>query len=573
MHEPPVDEKEVLRMNTFDVIVVGGGVSGGLPAATYLQKSGLDVAVIEARPELGNFCPTHETWPETLDSPHAAINFSGNSPAIVDLELESRYGYRIRTTPVVLGTTHTDGTNCLICYDPAKTAESFGRHAAVDGETIFGIQNRVLEKMVEMNELAFYSPHPDVGKFEEILKLCGYVMGRSVDEMSSMTAYELIELTFASDKARQTMICPVALHLQGAPLSRGQGAFAVALSLFYTTAVAIGGNEALVDALSRCFLDHDGTILVNCPVERIEVRDGKATAVVLADTAAFPGARIEARRAIVSNVGARKTLELVGEQTMASVDSRLAAKMKHWKMDERGSTVTSWLLDGEMPWGSAEYDPLVSKAHLMYKAYDSWQGAKDYVMAMINNDTWSAFGNMIEILDYGKCDPNAVSPEGYRVIRGEEAIPYPLRREGGPEAWDGPIRDEMLRRRHDVMEGIAPGFKDRIIDCFQWTPIDIWRINQAAIYGQVLGGDFSEDQWMLDRMPYRAPVGGLYMSNAVWPLGLSWMAAGYNAAQVVAEDLGVRNQPWWNARPVAWFLENIERLLEPLELAATTARR
>jgi phytoene dehydrogenase-like protein len=573
MHEPPVDEKEVLRMNTFDVIVVGGGVSGGLPAATYLQKSGLDVAVIEARPELGNFCPTHETWPETLDSPHAAINFSGNSPAIVDLELESRYGYRIRTTPVVLGTTHTDGTNCLICYDPAKTAESFGRHAAVDGETIFGIQNRVLEKMVEMNELAFYSPHPDVGKFEEILKLCGYVMGRSVDEMSSMTAYELIELTFASDKARQTMICPVALHLQGAPLSRGQGAFAVALSLFYTTAVAIGGNEALVDALSRCFLDHDGTILVNCPVERIEVQDGKATAVVLADTAAFPGARIEARRAIVSNVGARKTLELVGEQTMASVDSRLAAKMKHWKMDERGSTVTSWLLDGEMPWGSAEYDPLVSKAHLMYKAYDSWQGAKDYVMAMINNDTWSAFGNMIEILDYGKCDPNAVSPEGYRVIRGEEAIPYPLRREGGPEAWDGPIRDEMLRRRHDVMEGIAPGFKDRIIDCFQWTPIDIWRINQAAIYGQVLGGDFSEDQWMLDRMPYRAPVGGLYMSNAVWPLGLSWMAAGYNAAQVVAEDLGVRNQPWWNARPVAWFLENIERLLEPLELAATAARR
>jgi phytoene dehydrogenase-like protein len=473
----------------------------------------------------------------------------------------------------VLGTTHTDGTNCLICYDPAKTAESFGRHAAADGETIFGIQNRVLEKMVEMNELAFYSPHPDVGKFEEILRLCGYVMGRTVDEMSSMTAYELIELTFESDRARQTVICPVALHLQGAPLSRGQGAFAVALSLFYTTAIAIGGNEALVDALSRCFLDHGGTILVNCPVKTIEVQDGRARAVVLDDTAVFPGARFEARQAVVSNVGARKTLELVGEQTMASFDSRLAAKMKHWKMDERGSTVTSWLVDGAMPWGSAEYDPLINKAHLIYKAYDSWQGAKDYVMAMINNDTWGAFGNMIEILDYGKCDPNAVSPDGYRVIRGEEAIPYPLRREGGPEAWDGPIRDEMLRRRNDVMEGIAPGFKGKIIDCFQWTPIDIWRVNQAAVYGQVLGGDFSEDQWILDRMPYRMPVRGLYMSNAVWPLGLSWMAAGYNAAQVVAEDLGVRHQPWWSARPVAWFLENIERLLEPLELAAAAARR
>jgi phytoene dehydrogenase-like protein len=126
-------------------------------------------------------------------------------------------------------------------------------------------------------------------------------------------------------------------------------------------------------------------------------------------------------------------------------------------------------------------------------------------------------------------------------------------------------RGRRLRRRHDVMESIAPGFKDRILDAYQWTPIDIWRVNPAAVYGQVLGGDFSEDQWMLDRMPYRMPIKGLYMSNSVWPLGLTWMAAGYNAAQVVAEDLGVRNQAWWTHRPVAWFLSNIGRLLEPLE--------
>jgi phytoene dehydrogenase-like protein len=374
-------------MDVFDVIVVGGGISGGIPAATYLQKAGLKVAIVEARPESGNFCPTHETWPETLDSPHAAINFSGSAPAIEDLELESRYGYQLRTTPVVLGTAHPDGTNCLICYDPELTAQSFARHSKADGEAVFEIQNRVLEKMVEMNELAFYSPHPDVGKFEQILKLCGYVMGRSVEDMSSMTAYELLELTFESDKARQTLICPVALHLQGAPLSRGQGAFAVALSLFYTTAMGIGGNEALVDAMSRCFLEHGGTILTNCPVAEIEVEDGKARAVILGDRAVFPGARIEARHAVVSNVGARKTLELIGEPAMRLVDSRLASKMKHWKMDERGSTVTSWLIDGEMPWGSADFDPLVTKAHLMYRAYDSWQAAKDYVMAMINNDT------------------------------------------------------------------------------------------------------------------------------------------------------------------------------------------
>lgn len=559
-------------MEHFDVIVVGGGISGGLPAAAYLQKAGLKVAIVEARPELGNFCPTHETWPETLDSPHASINFSGNSPAIEDLELE-HYGYRLRTTPVVLGTTHRDGTNCLICYDPELTAKNFARHSPRDGEAVFAIQNRVLEKMVEMNELAFFSPHPDPDKLETILHLCAYVMGRTVDEMSSMTAPELIERTFEADRVRQTFLCPVALHLQGAPMARGQGAFAVALSLFYTTGIAIGGNETLVEAVTRCFLEHGGTLYTNCPVKKILVKDGKAYAVVLSDQAAFPGETLEARSAVLSGVGARKTLELLGEDVMRAVDTRLASKMKYWKMDERGSTVTSWLIRGEMPWGSVDFDPLIKRAHLIYRAFDSWQGAKQYLVAIANNDLWGAFGNMIEILDYGQCDPNAISPEGYRVIRGEEALPYPLHGLGGPEAWDGSLRDELLRKRHDVVESIAPGFKDRLVEAYQWTPVDIWRVNQAAIFGQVLGGDFSEDQWILDRMPYRMPIRSLYMATSTWPLALTWMAAGYNAAQVVAEDLGIRNQPWWVARPVTWFLRNISQLLEPLELKQVSVAR
>jgi hypothetical protein len=74
-----------------DVIVIGGGLSGGLPAAAYLQKAGLQVLVVEANAELGSFCCTHETWPQTLDSPHVGVSFAGNSPVIADLDLE-RYG-------------------------------------------------------------------------------------------------------------------------------------------------------------------------------------------------------------------------------------------------------------------------------------------------------------------------------------------------------------------------------------------------------------------------------------------------------------------------------------------------
>ena len=81
---------------------------------------------------------------------------------IEDLELE-RYGFRFAASPVVLATTYRDGTNCLICQDPARTAENFARHSARDGQRMLEIQSRVHETMVEFNELSSFSPHPDPG--------------------------------------------------------------------------------------------------------------------------------------------------------------------------------------------------------------------------------------------------------------------------------------------------------------------------------------------------------------------------------------------------------------------------
>jgi hypothetical protein len=139
----------------------------------------------------------------------------------------------------------------------------------------------------------------------------------------------------------------------------------------------------------------------------------------------------------------------------------------------------------------------------------------------------------------------------------EECFPCALHGLGGPEAWDGPLRRELLRTRNEMMAELVPGWDDMVLDQYEWTPLDNWRLNRAARFGQVVGGDFSEDQWLLDRMP----LGGLYMSNGVWPVGLSSMAAGYNAAQVVAGDAGMRERDWWRARPCEWYLRNLDRLL------------
>ena len=544
----------------YDVIVVGAGLSGGLPAAAYLQKAGLQVLVVEANAEAGTFCCTHETWPQVLDSPHVGVSFAGNSPVIADLELES-YGFRFAASPVILATAYRDGSNCLICQEPARTGANFARHSPRDGQRMLEIQSRVDETMVEFNELCSFSPHPDPGKLRRIFDLCAYAMDFPLGQMMEMTGPELCERTFETDACRQILMTPVAFWEHGAPFARGQGAFGTTFALYYTTGVGIGGNEVQVDALTRCFLAHGGELWTSAPATEVLVEDGRTVGVRVAARPGGPAAAVRARVGVISNVGVPETLRLVGENVIQRADPLLAAKMRYWKMGLRGSHVTSWLLDRRISWKSAAFDPLIDEAILVYRAFDSWDGTKQYMVDMLGNDTRRVSGQLMEFTYPAPADPSSVSPEGHTILRAEECFPYALHGYGGPEAWDGPLRRELVAIRNSVLADLVRDWDDAVLDSYDWTPLDNWRLNRSAKFGQVVGGDFAEDQWILGRLPYRMPLPGLYMSNGVWPVGLSWMAAGYNAAQVVAADAGVRQQEWWRSRPCEWYSRNLQRLL------------
>jgi phytoene dehydrogenase-like protein len=354
---------------------------------------------------------------------------------------------------------------------------------------------------------------------------------------------------------------PVAFWEHGAPFARGQGALGTTFALYYTTGVGIGGNEVQADALTRCFLDHGGELWTSAAVEEIVTEGGRAVGVRLGERSLYPGREVRARRAVISNVGVPETRRLVGPEVLEAADPLLAAKMRYWQMGLRGSHVTSWLLDRRVSWASAAFDPLIDDAILVYRAFDSWEGTKQYLVDMLGNDTWKASGQLMEFTYPAPADPTSTSPEGYTVLRAEECFPYALHGLGGPRAWDGPLRHELVAARNAIMSQLVRDWDSHVLDYYDWTPLDNWRLNRSAKFGQVVGGDFTEDQWILGRMPYRMPVPGLYMSNGVWPVGLSWMAAGYNAAQVVAADAGVRDQPWWVSRPCEWYEHNLPRLL------------
>jgi len=543
----------------FDVIVVGGGMSGGIPAATYLQKAGAEVVLIEGRHELGTFIPSYEVWPNVMASPYAAGNWSGNSPAWEDLNLED-YGCRLVVPAVGVGNAYATGKNLFLHHGLANMCQALARYSEKDAKRAEKIIPAVLGNVIELNELVYYSlPSPE--KLETIWEKLAGIWGISAADFSAMNAFELLESTFESTEVRMLFLAVPAAGVLGDIGAPGQGAFTIPMFMAITNAQAVGGNHALAHGMLRAFLENGGTILRNCPVEKIVVEGGAAKGVLLSEKAICPGQEVRARQAVITNLGMRKTLEVVGEEVVRAADEKLADKMKNWNMASRASTATLWITKGFPNWESRSWDPIIDKAHFFYGvAWDSWEGVKKWYQAQKDGDTWEAFGRFMEIAIPAALDTSQMSPEGCISVRAEEVLPFWWQgEEAGLEKWDD-AKDIMLEKRTEFMERLAPGFKEQVLEVVHLTPLDIWRYNPAAVHGNGIGGAVTADQWMLDRMPYRMPIRGLYASNSVWPAALTWLAPGYNAACAVAEDMGIRNKDWWRHRPVEWYRKNLARL-------------
>jgi len=560
----------------YDVIVIGAGAAGGLPVGAYLTKAGAKVLLVDGNNAPGIHCRAYEYYEGAKCVPCAGGFAGGFFPMWDDLELE-KYGAEMIVNRRVFGCVFPDDTSYFFGPDGLRSIKDLAQFSVKDAYTFARVAKRIDETNIEFNERLIYSI-PSKENLQRAYEIAAYCCRMSVEKFTSLNAFELLDTLFENDRIKQVLFMPGGSVCLFNPWSKGEGALGVLMLHFCGGGMLRGSNRALVDSLERVFFEHGGSMWLNSPVERIVTENGVATGIQMADNAVMhPGQVIKAKHAVVSNTGVIESGRLIGEDVLEKADPAVAKLFKKWDVKHRPSVCTVWNLKRPPQWKAMEKNPYMKRADWIYIGLDDIKDWGAWYNAQLEEDPAIGFQGWWETFMPALCDPTQAGENGALTLRIESVHPHPHGNDGeiDLELWEERKWD-LANRMTDKLEELAPGFKDSIIEVTQSSPLDLWRADPAATWGCAADANVPGDsgsQWYDERVPYRMPIKNLYMCKGTWPIAFTWCATGYNAACAVAEDMGIRNQSWWKARPGEWFKRNLKRNMKRADEAAEWGER
>jgi phytoene dehydrogenase-like protein len=198
-----------------------------------------------------------------------------------------------------------------------------------------------------------------------------------------------------------------------------------------------------------------------------------------------------------------------------------------------------------------------------YAAGVNYPELSQALMVIMGLDHFDQFGDIVGHHEAGTIPPTVMwgacptafdpsqAPAGMHTAFMWEKLPYRLR---GNLDWAG-VGEQHGRKMLELWCRHAPNLENAIIDSFTRTPMDIERSLPNMREGDLLVGAFTNDQVGYHRPfrgagSYRAHVPGLYLcGSSSHPGGNITGLPGYNAAQVILADLGVK--AGWIPTPLA----------------------
>jgi phytoene dehydrogenase-like protein len=500
---------------TPDALVIGSGPNG-LVAAIELARAGWSVVVLESNDQPGGAVRSRElTIPGFVHDMGAAFfPFGQASPALRALALDE---VGLRWCHAELDSAHPalDGSCASIARDEDETARCFGR----DGDSwrrIAQWHRRTREGMLDM----LLGPLPPV---RSALRF-GPLNLMRLAEVGLSSARGFSERHFGTGPARRVLPA-LGLHTDIGPSDPCGAAVGFVLGVLASSggfAVPEGGTSAITDALLQRFADAGGELRTGVRVRHVETRSGEAVALRTDE-----GDTIEAARAVVADVAAPTLyLDMLDAndvpEAVRHAMRRFPRGFGTFKMD--------WALDGPVPWRS-EQAQRAAVVHTGEHLDDLDRFTFEVRRGELPEAPYLVVGQQ------SLADPTR-APQGRHTLWAYSRVPSELA--GGWSAARERFADRVERR----IEGLAPGFRQRILARHIVSPPELEASN-ANLLGGDLGGGSAQIQHQLFFRPvfpyfrYRTPVKRLYLGSSYTHPGAGVHGAcGRNAAWAALQDLG-----------------------------------
>jgi phytoene dehydrogenase-like protein len=522
---------------SYDAIVVGGG-HNGLTTAAYLAHAGLRVTVLERRPILGGACVTEEVWPGARVSRASYVVSMLQPQVVADLKLRD-YGYRAVPLDPAYAALTADGP-IFFFNEPARTAASIAKFSEPDGVVYEGFEDLLdraasfLRPMMLREPPTLGSRHPAdlLSLLREGARAAG-LSRRDVHDlvrMFTMSVADLLDDTFQHEGLKGSIASTGVVGVWAGPRTPGTAYNLLHHALGEIDGISggwgqvIGGMGAISQALARSAEAAGAEIRTGASVASIDVRDGRAVGVTLADGE-------EIRAPIVASGAHPKTtiLDLAGAENFPD---EVAQDMRRYRT--RGGSVKINLVLAEAP----RYEGVTAEEqHMLERTGVNLCPSIDYL-----ERAWQdALAGRPAAEPYVEAElPSAVDSS----LTDDGRWVMTMFTQYGPpdeDAWANGARERYADACIEHLARFAPNVPGAILEREVLAPPDLERIF-GLVGGSIFQGEQGLDQMAFMRpspllAQYSTPVGGLYLCGAgTHPGGGVMAAAGHNAAKRILRD-------------------------------------
>jgi phytoene dehydrogenase-like protein len=497
----------------FDAIVVGGG-HNGLVAAAYLARGGRKTLVLERRHVLGGASVTEEIFPGFKFSVFSYVVSLLRPEIIRDLDLPA---HGLQILPLESTVTPMDNGDYLAGWaDPDETRRELCRHSPRDADAaaVFG---RLMHHMAMAVKpiLGMIPPDPtslSPGDLAGLLKLGGHFRSlgaerfHALQKLMTMSSADYLDEWFEFGPLKATKSASGIIGTFLGPRSPGTAYVLLHHYMgeldgaFRAWGFQKGGTGAISESIASAARAQGVTIRTNAAVERVLVRNGEATGVVLEGGEEIPA------KIVVSGLDPRLTFtRLVDSKdlpgTLVDAVRRFKFRGSSGKVNLALSGLPNFTcLPGEGPHlrGAISISPSIE---YLERAYD------DAKYGEFSRHPY------MDIVIPSMIDPNMAPPGKHVMSIFVQYAPHNLN--GG---WNDVKREAFGDAVVDTLARYAPNIKSLILHRQVLTPDDIQRIT-GLTEGNIFQGELALQQLFFLRpapqwAKYRTPIRGYWQCGA-----------------------------------------------------------